>query len=139
MIIPNLLVTDLGRSIAFYRDSLDMTLTMAISKEREILMENEGGKGVFAILEWNGSQLMLQTAASLATELPGFTADQTPGASGTIYFRDRDPREILDRIPEEQVIKGPLQQWYGMTEVYFHDPDGYVICVGMPEGPPPGP
>lgn len=137
MIIPNLLVTDIRRSIAFYRDTLDMTLIMAVSKDREIL-SGDDGRPAFAILEWNGGQLMLQTAASLANELPAYEADQKPVASGTIYFRDVDPKSVFDRIPKDNIIKGPALQWYGMLELYFRDPDGYVICVGTPEGPPPG-
>ncbi len=137
MIIPNLLVTDIRRSIAFYRDTLDMTLIMAVSQDREILAGDDGIPA-FAILEWNGGQLMLQTAASLADELSQYEADQKPVASGTIYFRDIHPKDVVDRISDNSVIKGPTLQWYGMLEFYFRDPDGYVICVGTPEGPPPG-
>lgn len=137
MIIPNLLVTDIRHSIAFYREILDMTLIMAVSKDREIL-SGDDGVPAFAILEWNGGQLMLQTAASLADELAVYDADRKPTASGTIYFRDIHPKDVLDRVPKDSIIKGPALQWYGMMELYFHDPDGYVICVGTPEGPPPG-
>ncbi len=137
MIIPNLLVTDMQRSLAFYRDTLDMTLIMAVSQDREILSGGDGAGAAFAILEWNGGQLMLQTAASLADELPVYDADQMPSASGTIYFRDVHPKDVIDRIPEGQLVKGPMLQWYGMMELYFRDPDGYVVCVGTPEGPPP--
>lgn len=138
MIIPNLLVTDIARSIAFYRDVLDMTLVMAVTPEREMLSDVEGASAAFAILEWNGGQLMLQTAAALAEELPVFSPDQKPSASGTVYLRDVHPKDVIDRVPQDRIVKGPVQQWYGMMELYFQDPDGYVICVGTPEGPPPG-
>ena len=135
VIIPNLLVTDMQRSIAFYRDTLDMKLVMAASRDRQIL--SDGEEAVFAILEWNGGQLMLQSAESLADELPVFEAQQRPAASGTIYFRDLHPKDVIERVTEEQIVKGPELQWYGMMELYLRDPDGYIICIGTPEGPPP--
>ena len=137
MIIPNLLVTDIARSVAFYRDVLDMTLVMAVTPEREMLSDVEGADAAFAILEWKGSQLMLQTAAALAEDLAVFSPDQKPSASGTVYLRDIHPKDVIDRVPPDRIVKGPALQWYGMVELYFQDPDGYVICVGMPEGPPP--
>ncbi len=138
VIIPNLLVTDIEKSIIFYRDTLDMKLVMAVDRNRKMLVEGEGASGaVFAILEWNGGQLMLQTAESLSEELSTFESQQKPVASGTIYFRDLHPKDVLERVSEAQVIKGPSLQWYGMMELYLRDPDGYVVCVGAPEGPPP--
>ena len=36
MIVPNLMVTEMGRSIAFYRDVIGMTLTMTVSPDQEV-------------------------------------------------------------------------------------------------------
>lgn len=138
MIIPNLLVTDIERSIAFYCDTLEMNLMMAVTPERQMLTEGGDLSGaVFAILEWEGGQLMLQTAESLSQELALFEAGQKPAASGTIYFRDLHPKDVLERVDDAQIVKGPSLQWYGMMELYLRDPDGYIVCVGAPEGPPP--
>jgi hypothetical protein len=81
---------------------------------------------------------MLQTAASLAGELQVFEPDQVPVASGTIYCRGIDPAAVAGKVAPEQVVKGPLVQWYGMRELYLRDPDGYIVCLGVPDGPPPG-
>jgi len=109
VIIPNLMVTDMCHSITFYRDILGMTLTMAISPQREMLSDNDGNGVAFAILEWEDSQLMLQTVASLSEELPVFDATQRPTPSGTIYFRGLNPTAVLDRVTEDQIVKGPVQ------------------------------
>ncbi len=134
MIIPNLMITDMPRSIAFYRDLLGMNVTMMISAERKMLASTQERNAVFATLEWQESQLMLQTVASLSSELSQFSPDATPYPSGTIYFRTMHPDTVLDRVANEQIVKGPLQQWYGMREIYLRDPDGYIICLGAPEG-----
>ncbi len=138
MIIPNLRVTDLPRSVAFYRDVLGLELALAVTAQRAMLPAGEVEGAVFATLEWNGAQLMLQTAASLAEQLDCFQATDMPSASGTVYFRGIDPRGVRERASAEQVVKGPELQWYGMLELYLRDPDGYILCVGAPEGPPPG-
>lgn len=137
LIIPNLLVTDMRRSLAFYRDVLGMRVAVMVGADRNVLADGAGADAVFATLEDGEGQLMLQTAASLAEDLPVFVTDQRPQASGTIYFRGIDPDGVAGKVTPEQVVKGPLVQWYGMRELYLRDPDGYIICLGVPDGPPP--
>ncbi|MBT8495349.1 MAG: VOC family protein [Deltaproteobacteria bacterium] len=137
MIIPNLMVTDVARSIAFYREIIGMKLAVAIDGERNILGEDQADSAVFATLELDGAQLMVQSVASLAIELDEFTAEHRPTASGTVYFRGVHPETLKDRVDSAIVVKGPFQQWYGMNEIYLRDPDGYILCFGAPEGPPP--
>lgn len=135
MIVPNLMVVDLKRSVAFYRDVLGMTLLFVVGPYRQTVMDADGG--VFATLEWEGGQLMLQTVESLAEELSVFSARQSPGPGGTIYFRGLDPETVLPRLPDGHLIRPPFRQWYGMKEAYITDPDGHVLCLGVPEGDPP--
>ena len=113
MIVPNLMVSDMARSVRFYRDILGMTLTMTVSPEREVGWPGEAGGAAFAVLEWDGAQLMLQTVDSLAGELAVFAPDHALAPSGTIYFRGLHPGSVRDRVTEEDVVKGPEQSWYG--------------------------
>ncbi len=131
------MVTDMRRSIAFYRDILGMKLTMSVSADRKAQTDSDGEDAVFATLEWDDGQLMLQTVASLAEDVPVFTADQTPSPGGTIYFRGLHPDTVRPRVTSAQIVKGPELAWYGMMELYLRDPDGHIICLGAPEGPPP--
>jgi catechol 2,3-dioxygenase-like lactoylglutathione lyase family enzyme len=137
MIVPNLMVTDMARSIAFYRDVIGMDITMMISADHDMLEPGQVGSAVFALLECSAGQMMLQTNESLADELPVFQPDQCPAPAGTIYFRSLDPDLVHTRAAAEQVLKTPFVRWYGMKEVYLQDPDGHVICIGTAEGPPP--
>lgn len=137
MIVPNLMVTDMARSIAFYRDVIGMDVSMMISADRTMLEPDQSSRAVFALLACDSGQLMLQTTESLASELPDFRPDQIPTPAGTIYFRGLDPDLVHTRADAQQVLKEPFVQWYGMKEVYLHDPDGHVICIGTADGPPP--
>jgi len=137
MIVPNLMVTDMARSIAFYRDVLGMTLSFAVLPNREMAATGQEEGAVFATLEWEGGQLMLQTVGSLAEDVPAFDPGQTPSPGGTVYFRGLHPDKVKGRVPADRVVKGPELSWYGMLELYLRDPDGHIICLGAPEGPPP--
>ena len=136
MIVPNLMVTDMAASVAFYRTHFGMTVTMLISADREMLDPDRATDAVFATLDWDGHMLMLQTAESLSGELPELAAGppQTPG--GTIYFRGLDPDRVAPDIGPDRIVKGPLRQWYGMREIYVRDPDGHILCAGIMDGEP---
>ena len=54
MIIPNLVVADIDRSIAFYRDLLGMTVTMSVDADQGYSPNELRENSVFAGLECNG-------------------------------------------------------------------------------------
>jgi len=138
MIVPNLMVTDIRRSIGFYRDKLGLSVATTVSSDRTFATGGDiVDDPVFAVLEWDGAQLMLQTVGSLAGELSVFSSHQKPRPSGTVYLRGFNPDDTAGRFAEGEILKGPELTWYGMKELYVRDPDGHVICLGAPEGPPP--
>ncbi len=137
MIVPNLMVTDMQASVAFFRDLLGFTLTFALDNERGMHDDPAGKAIVFASLKWEEAELMLQSVESLAEELPVFTNASRPTASGTIMLRGYHPDALADTDVSAITVKGPVKQWYGMIELYLRDPDGYIICLAAPEGPPP--
>ena len=127
-IVPNLAVTELARSLKFYRRILDFDVVFIIGKDNETIEDPE--RGLFAMIERDGQNLMLQTCESLAEELPIFEG-RPPTPGGTIYFRGLDPDLVKERVEPTEIVKGPFRQWYGMRELYLRDPDGHIICVGM--------
>ncbi|MCY4463227.1 MAG: VOC family protein [Albidovulum sp.] len=128
-IIPNLAVARLDRSIEFYRRVLGFEVVFVIGKERGVV--DDFAQGAFAMLARDEQNLMLQTVESLAGELPLFEGTRpTPG--GTVYFRGIDPEDAKARAESSEIVKGPFQQWYDMREIYLRDPDGHILCAGMP-------
>lgn len=138
MIVPNLMVSDMQASIAFYRDVLAFTLAFALDSERGMHDDPVGKPIIFASLKWGQAELMLQTVESLAEDLPVFAKTSKPTASGTILLRGYHPDQVADKDVRAITVKGPIKQWYGMVELYLRDPDGYILCLAAPEGPPPG-
>ena len=98
MIVPNLAVRDIARSVRFYRDTIGMRLMMTVSPAREIGWTGEIDGASFSKLEWEDCQLMLQTVASLAEELAAFGPNHTPVPSGTVCFRGLHPDTVRDRV-----------------------------------------
>ena len=88
MIGPDFMVSDMARSVRYYRDTLGMTLTMTVSPERDIGWPGDAGAAAFAVLEWDGVHLMLETVSSLAGELPVDAFDHRSSPSGTISSVD---------------------------------------------------
>ena len=139
MIIPNLVVSDVGRSIRFYQQVLGAEIVFSVTAERVTTFDDAGlDDAVFGCVKMGDAELMLQSVASLNQELPEhFPLGSEPTRGGTIYMRGVDPRPIASRVPKGQLVDGPRVSWYGMMEMYVEDPDGHLICLGINDGPPP--
>ncbi len=135
MIVPNLVVADVARSVAFYRATLGFSLETSVAAEQSYVQGDDCIENpVFAIVSWADGQLMLQTAASLAGDVPGVPEFATPHLTGAIYLRGFDPDAVAAKLNDDAIVKGPETSWYGMRELYLRDPDGYLLCLGVPEG-----
>ncbi len=136
-IVANLMVADMDRALTFWRDLLGFEVKMAVDADRAVRTDGSADAAVFVMLAWQGAELMLQTRASLEADLPGVMAKGEAAPTSALYLRGYDPHGAADRLPADHIVKGPVQQWYGMTELYLRDPDGHLVCLGVSDGPPP--
>jgi len=134
MIIPNLIVADMDRSIAFYRDLLGLKDTMSVSAAKDYSPDGLVDNAVFAALNWDGAELMLQTRDSMVEENPQFAEPPSGGPMGITFIRGYDPKLVADRVPAEFHIRGPETTWYGMNELTLRDPDGHIVTLALPTG-----
>jgi catechol 2,3-dioxygenase-like lactoylglutathione lyase family enzyme len=134
MIIPNLIVADMAPSIAFYRDLLGLKVTMSVSADKDYSPDGLVDDAVFAALNWDGAELMLQTRDSLAAENPEFAAPPSGGPMGIVFIRGYDPASVAERVPAEFHVRGPETTWYGMNELTLRDPDGHIVTLALPTG-----
>ena len=115
---PNLVVSDVGRSIAFYRDRLGFEVETTVPDAEPY---------VFAIVRSGPVQIFLNAPEPATEEFPSLKG-RPLGGTFTMYIEvigiERTYEEMKAQIP----IAVPLEtKWYGVAEFLVADPDGYLI------------
>ncbi|AHF90452.1 glyoxalase [Opitutaceae bacterium TAV5] len=136
-ITSNLMVSDVGRSVVFYRDTLGFSLVMAVDAARATDSAlREHAQYLFAIVSRDGVDLMLQRAESLREDLP-FLGKRPAGFSGNLYFEVEGLAAFYEQVKTRAATAlrtEPETSWYGMREFCAEDPDGHVIAFGERQG-----
>jgi uncharacterized glyoxalase superfamily protein PhnB len=115
---PLLAVSDIQRSVEFYRDRLGFTLTSEAKNE---------GKMFWCSMERGGSAIMLQQAE----EEDGPSEGRGRGIS--LYFICDDADAIYADLTSRALQRSPPTiAYYGMKQVVVPEPDGYDICFESP-------
>ena len=110
---PNIYVTDIARSIRFYE---------GVGYKEVRRMNGPTGGPVWAALEREGHRIFLEVAP------PG----KKVGASVLFYLDVDDVKREAERLTKGRIeFRGPERKEYGMTEIAFHDPDGYDWVAGQ--------
>ena len=118
---PNLVVANVERSIAFYRDVLGFTLTATVP---------DASPYVFAIVQSGGVEIFLNAPEPAIAEYPAF-AGRPIGGTLTLYIEVAGIRSLYDALRSQIPIVMPLEhKFYGVTEFVIQDPDRYLITFG---------
>ncbi len=121
---PNLIVADVSRSIAFYRDVLGFTVQATVP---------DAAPYVFAIVQSGAVEIYLNAPEPATSEYPAFKG-RPIGGTLTLFVQVDDVRAAHEALKNRVDIVMPLEtKWYGVTEFAFTDPDGYVITFAQPE------
>ena len=115
---PNLIVADVERSIAFYRDILGFTVQTTVP---------DASPYVFAILRSGGVELFLNSPGPAFEEYPALK-DRPLGGTLTLFINMTGIQAAYESLKTRVNVVMPLEKkWYGPTEFACTDPDGYVI------------
>ena len=121
---PNLIVSDVQRSIDFYRDVLEFTVSQTVPDQ---------GPFVFAIVARGGVEVFLNAPEPARAEYPALAARDI-GGSLTLFINVTGIRQAHEQLKDRVNVVMPLEKkWYGPTEFAFTDPDGYVITFAEVE------
>jgi lactoylglutathione lyase len=102
---PNLIVSNVERSLAFYRDVLGFTCPVTVP---------DASPFVFAIVQHGPVEIFLNAPEPAVTGVEALHA------------------ALKDKV---NVVMPLEKKWYGSTEFAFEDPDGYLITYAeRPEG-----
>lgn len=115
---PNLIVSDVERSLAFYRGVLGFTVAATVPDQAPY---------VFAIVQAGPVRIFLNAPEPAVAEYPAFKG-RPIGGTLTLFIDVVNIRQVHDDLKGKVSIVMPLEhKWYGVTEFAFEDPDKYLI------------
>jgi len=121
---PNLIVSNVERSLAFYRDVLGFSVTATVP---------EFAPFAFAFMTRGDITVFLNAPEAAIAEYPAFK-DRPIGGTLTLFFEVAGVRDAYAALDGKVKVVMPLEvKWYGMTEFAFEDPDGYLITFAERE------
>jgi uncharacterized glyoxalase superfamily protein PhnB len=115
---PNLVVADVSRSMAFYRDVLGFQVTATVP---------DAAPYVFASLLSSAVEIFLNAPEPAIAEYPSFKG-RPIGGTLTLFIEVAGIAGVYESLKSRVNVTMPIEKkWYGVTEFAFEDPDGYVI------------
>jgi len=124
-ITPVLFVDAVEPSLAFWHDRLGFTVPVEVP--------GDNGSAVFAILERNGLEVMLQTWASIAHDVPAL-ASARGGASASLYLEVDDIEAALRATTGLELIAPRSETFYGTIEFTVREPGGHPVTFAARKG-----
>jgi len=121
-ITPNLIVSSVERSLAFYTDVLGFARGMTVPEQPPL---------VFASVTSGAVEIFLNDRSTVTKESPQM-AGLAFGGGNTMFIEVEAIDALHDRLQGKVTIVMPIAtQWYGMREFAITDPDGYVITFAQ--------
>jgi lactoylglutathione lyase len=115
---PNLVVSDIARSLTFYRDVLGFSIVTTVPEAEPF---------VFVWLQRGDVQVFLNAQQAAAAEYPELAANIASG-SWTMFIVTDAVDELHAALSGRARVVMPLEtKFYGMREFAITDPDGFVI------------
>jgi catechol 2,3-dioxygenase-like lactoylglutathione lyase family enzyme len=115
---PNLIVGDVERSLAFYRDVLGFQVGWTVP---------DAAPYVFASVQSGSVEIFFNAPEPAVAEYPALK-DKPIGGTLTLFIEVAGIADVYARLKDRVPVVMPLdKKWYGVTEFAFTDPDGYVI------------
>jgi len=121
-ITPNLIVSSVERSLAFYVDVLGFARGMTVPEQPPF---------AFASVTCGAVEIFFNDRSTVTNESPQM-AGLAFGGGNTMFVEVEGIDALHDRIMPQVTIVMPIHtQWYGMREFAITDPDGYVITFAQ--------
>jgi uncharacterized glyoxalase superfamily protein PhnB len=115
-ITPNLIVASIEDCLPFWVGRLAFQKTVEVP---------DGDRLGFVILKRGDLELMLQSRASLATDIPA-VADGPHRAA--LYVEVEDLAVIRRALEGHPLVVPERTTFYGTREIIVRDPGGHVVC-----------
>jgi len=127
-VTPNLVVADVARSLAFYRDVLGFSLVTTVP---------DAAPFAFAWMQRDGVSVFLNSLESVRAEHAELAARPIGGTASLFIVLQADTiaagvdAMLAGIAGRARVLMELKNQFYGMREFAIEDPDGYLIIFAQ--------
>jgi len=118
---PNLVVRDVAASMEFYRSVLGFQPAIKVPDDPPY---------VFGSVTSGGVEIFFNDRKAVAEDYPPLGARPAGGAL-TLFMEVEGIEEVLAAVQKggAKVVMPLKQQFYGMREFAFEDPEGWIITI----------
>jgi hypothetical protein len=117
-ITPILIVDEIEPSLNFWVAKLGFDKTVEVP---------EGNKLGFVILQKEGTEVMLQTRASVRKDAGPAIADEMLASGSHLYIEVESFGDALERVQGAEVLVPERTTFYGMREIWVREPGRNVV------------
>ncbi len=116
-ITPVLIVEEIEKSLPFWVERLGF---------EEIVRVPDGERIGFIMLQRQGAELMMQTAASVSKDEPKF-APRANMPVASLFIEVDDLREVAGQLEGYPIAMPERTTFYGMREIGVFEPSGNIV------------
>ena len=120
-VTPNLVVTNMEKSLTFYRDTLGFSVSQTVPDKAPF---------IFAWMKRDDADIFLnQNMPPQPGEPDLYAGKPVGGGTLSLYLVMEGIDEIYAKVQQQKVpiVVAMHKQFYGMREFAVHDPDGYLL------------
>ena len=121
---PVIVVDEIEPCLHFWIERLGFTKTAEVP---------EGDKLGFVILAKDGVEIMYQSRASVANDIPAL-AKRFSDPSAGFFIEVSDVAGIEERMKGVETVVARRKTFYGMDEIGVREPGGHVVVFAQPVG-----
>ena len=120
-ITPVLFVKEIEPALPFWVEKLGFTKAIEVP---------HGKKIGFVALQKGSTELMYQTYASVAEDLPSFAEIQK--GPTFLYIEVDNLDAVVSALKNSKIVQPERTAFYGMREVGFQEPGGHYVTFAQP-------
>ncbi len=123
-VTPILLVDAIEPCLPFWVDRLGF---------QKITEVPDGDRLGFVILSRDGVEIMYQTRASMAKDIPALAANPIPGST-ILYVDVSNITDTIEKLEGAEIVVPLRETGYGRAEIFVREPAGNVIAFSAEVG-----